>query len=357
MRNQIVLLAFSFLLFSCPSQKTNTIDKPNIPAKLPIVEAPPKIPPFEMELPDAYTLLAEATGDLNKDKLPEKVLVLNTGKIGDMGEERMILVFKVKDQEWQLMHRATGPVLLSEHGGLLGDPFQSIAIDRGAIVVKHLGGSRDKWNYTHRYRFQNNKWELICATTIKEAACTYRETFDYNLSTGEVAYNHIKQTCEDGTVAKTVAIIANDNFMYKMPKRPSLNGFIPGSLYAIHPTSGKCVPESNCYDYQRPVDIKEIVGIYTLGGHHESWALKVVPKGTDIEVKYYVIDGMLPPQLAEIDKYFTANRLDPFDLNWTDGTFDSELGKGRYRSSAGIQTITFFDIGSHIEDQLVLTKG
>jgi len=155
--------------------------------------------------------LDDATGDLNKDSIAEKVLVVNTNELGEMGTKRAVLVFKNNGKDWCLWHRATGPILPSEHGGMMGDPFESVTIESGTIVIKHFGGSRSKWYSTHRFRFQNGNWELIGATLVQELPCEEKETFDYNLSSGQVVYTHVQQACENGEKLQVVKIIAEEN--------------------------------------------------------------------------------------------------------------------------------------------------
>ena len=69
----------------------------------------------------------------------------------------------------------------------------------GHLHGDHFGGSRWKWNYTHRYRFQNNDWQLIGATINYGTPCDYSFTFDYNLSTGNIIYEKDTEFCNDTT--------------------------------------------------------------------------------------------------------------------------------------------------------------
>ena len=72
-----------------------------------------------------------------------------------------------------IIYKAIGGVLPSEHGGMMGDPFEGLSIDRKCIVIHHFGGSRDKWKYTHRFRNQNRDWELVGSTIQFGAVCDY----------------------------------------------------------------------------------------------------------------------------------------------------------------------------------------
>ena len=353
-----LLCLFTVLLFSCPFPPTNN---PDDETKIP-VSTPPKVtlPSFEMELPPSYKMLREAMGDLDGDGQAEKVFVLNTGEIGDMGEERILLIFKVIQNDWKLLHQARGAVLPSEHGGVFGDPFQSIKVENGTLVLKHFGGSREKWEYTHRFRYQDKKWELIGARVINEAACEWKEVFDYNLSTGKVNHQYAKQVCENGENPKVDGKVLTTEFISKKNPRPVLNGFYPGKLYAVNPQTGDCVPESSCYDYNearaKKKNLRDLVGTYTLGGHDQSWVVIILPKGKSLEVNYYSIDGMLPPEINRISSYYEPYVLEKFKVNTTDWTIETDIGTAGYSIQEGKETLTFFDIESHIDNQLVLTK-
>jgi len=141
--------------------------------------------------------IAEAYGDLDGDTISEKIIVINTSKQSDFGTIRNIEVYKKENGDWKLWHKSTGAVLPSGHGGMMGEPFSGITIERKCIVINHEGGSRGRWAYTHRYRFQNNDWYLIGATITFGTNCEYWKTYDYNLITGRVEAQHIDESCEE----------------------------------------------------------------------------------------------------------------------------------------------------------------
>lgn len=202
------------------------------------------LPRFDPVFPKGYDKIGEDTGDLTKDGIPEKVLVLNTDKLGDMGNEREIRIYKVENDTWKLWHTSTGAVLSSEAGGVMGDPFERINIENGAIVIKHFGGSRQKWEYTHRFRYQNNQWELIGVTILNTDPCEELESFDYNLSSGRVNYLLTKESCDNNGNELSSKTLVKEDFSYKMSSLPQMDGFIIGTTYAEH--NGKCYPPGNC---------------------------------------------------------------------------------------------------------------
>lgn len=380
MRNQLSLLfIFSLLIFSCkPKGDKNTNSTNGEPiTKVPPKETNPKpIPPFEMDIPNGHTLLTQTSGDLDKDEIDEKIIVLNNGIISDFGEERTILIFKADNGAWKMWERSTGAILPSKNGGMMGDPFQSIKVENGALVINHFGGSRIKWEYTHRFRFQNEKWELIGATSTSYAPCDEQQIFDYNLASGNVIYKDEKLTCSNGENEKVKAVRYETNFNYKKNSLPTLDDFDPSSVYAVDQVDGMCFPEGSCYEYQKLIDenskkynglryaaMSDLQGTYIQGGHEESWVIDIQPKMTkdkkvDYEVTFHNIDGMLPPSPSQEEILNLAKPaiIKKFDVDFAKMTFDSDIGKGKIGIDENSNTtLTFQDIESHISDELVVT--
>jgi len=394
MTKQILFISFLIIcFFSCLPESNNGNGLPtgNVSSNN---ETPSVVvPPFEVEFPDGYKILTEASGDLTKDGVDEKVLVLNTGKIGDMGEERVILIFKVETGGWKMIHRSSGVILPSEHGGVMGDPLQSVSVEKGAVVIKHFGGSRVKWDKTHRFRLQNDRWELVGATLITEDACVEKETFDYNLSSGRVTYSHVGLICENNK-PRTREIFSKAGFVSKLETLPQMNGFEFGKIHAINPRTKKCIPRDNCYGVEvneepvvnegnttkdEPVvipttgtneepseipnntnsslrDLTDLVGIYTSSGNDKSWILTIFPQRGAMEISYYKVNGLLD-DLELIIEGYTPEIIEKFEIKKSDNTIQSDLGKGKYSDAGGKQTITISGIKTHDGDKLILKKN
>ena len=175
--------------------------------------------------PKFWKLKATAFGDL--DKLPgdEAVAVYETPIPGDAGFEQVLAIFKKTGNRWTLWHQSAKPILGTQGGGTMGNPFERIAIANSAIVINHFGGSRQKWSYKHIYRFQNNDWYLIGASVHFGAPCDYFIDFDYNLSTGEVVAAYQEEICSDEE--KGVAKHLKDHFK-EAATLPKMDEFIPG---------------------------------------------------------------------------------------------------------------------------------
>ena len=115
----------------------------------------------------------------------------------------------------------------SKDGGMMDDPYGGIKTERGCLVIYHGGGSSWKWSYTHRYRFQNEAFELIGATIIHGKLGVEWNEYDYNLSTGKIIHTVEKEYYEGD---EWVSDICTNEFYSKVNPKPNLSSFQPGTL-------------------------------------------------------------------------------------------------------------------------------
>ena len=221
----------SLFVLSCASPSKDTSDaKDSAQTSAPIDQAIASDTALKMEgnqtvAIDTTKVLKQVSGDLDKDGIEEKIIVKNTPQTGDFGIVRKIAIYKNQNGNWQLWKESTGAVLPSEHGGMMGDPFDAINIEKGCIVIAHIGGSKDKWTYTHRYRFQNGDFYLIGASTSYGANCEMWTYNDFNLSTGKVEVKKENDNCEQST-----SVIQNKfSEQLDLKALPLMDGFYPGS--------------------------------------------------------------------------------------------------------------------------------
>ena len=192
---------------------------------------PQKVAPDTVTLPATLRKIAQAEGDLNKDGQPELVLVLDDlQSADDFGISRRIHIYRLENGQWKRWEEFRGGILSSESGGMMGDPFEAITIERGTIVINHFGGSRYKWTYTHRFRYQNGRWELIGATTLYGTPCEYWKTYDYNLSTDTVEVTEVFEDCD--TEKETTNKFS---FKHVIKPLPDLHDFEPGATAVAMP--------------------------------------------------------------------------------------------------------------------------
>lgn len=142
----------------------------------------------DIPAPEGYVILEEKEGDLDKDGIPEKVVVFNTNDSTDVGTIREIQVYKKSGNKWELLTSSKNAIGKSEDGGMGGDPFESIEIKGGVLIINQSGGSSWKWFKTDKYRFQNGRFQLIGVINNYGRPGEYFENIDFNLLTGKLVF-------------------------------------------------------------------------------------------------------------------------------------------------------------------------
>lgn len=182
-----------------PSGAKDKANEPDIPA------IPRMVNKVESVVPAGWEIIARASGDLNQDGKPDKVVIIDSA---DSNEEtaprpRLLIVLLADGDPFQFVVSAVSynSVRPRHTGGVLGDPFEELKIERGTFVISHYAGSRNRWGFKHRYRWQNDGWSLIGRTTITHDTLSpeYHEK-DENLITGRVIEKIVDQ---DGKKSKT----------------------------------------------------------------------------------------------------------------------------------------------------------
>lgn len=120
-------------------------------------------------LPAGYTLLSATRGDLNRDALPDWAVVLHrpdekqTSDVVAHPTKRPLLLFVGgAGGTYTLAARTDNAVYCVDCGGMMGDPFQQVAIKKGYFTVEHYGGSAHRWTryVTFRYDPASRTWLL-----------------------------------------------------------------------------------------------------------------------------------------------------------------------------------------------------
>lgn len=131
-------------------------------------------------------------GDLNKDGVKDAATVIEKAAPG--GEEApkraLLIAFGKPDGSYKLSVIADRVLLRADEGGVWGDPFDGLEINRGSLVVSEYGGSNWRWYNRYRFRYQDGDWFLIGMTSGTyfnggEEPEEQATEEDYNLLTGD----------------------------------------------------------------------------------------------------------------------------------------------------------------------------
>lgn len=139
--------------------------------------------------PAGSEIIETVNGDLDGDKIPEKVIIYNTKDTTDMGNIREIQILKKVNGKWTMLEKSKNAVMESNGGGMMGDPYQETVIKNGVLEITQAGGSSWKWGLTDKYRFQNGHFELIGYSSTYGRPGDYFVDVDFNLSTGQLIYS------------------------------------------------------------------------------------------------------------------------------------------------------------------------
>lgn len=181
------------------------------------------------------TVLVDIYGDLTNDKVEKRVVVTELDDEGEYGRIRLLQIFTKKNTKWIELANSKSAILESEAGGFSGDPFisKSLKITNGILEISHDGGSSWKWFITHKFRYQNNKFELIGYNYLYGKPCEYFETTDFNLSTGTIHFEKEFETCENKEQISTKD--ENEEFVKKIKPLPNLNTINVKKLKIVTP--------------------------------------------------------------------------------------------------------------------------
>lgn len=112
------------------------------------------------QLPTDFKIFDFASGDLNKDGRIDYIIVLKS-KNGNLNVIRPMYIFLDINAKYQLFAINNKAIGDNECGGMYGDCYKNIVINKGRFSIEYYGGSG------------NNKW-------LKNA------TFNYNITTKEI---------------------------------------------------------------------------------------------------------------------------------------------------------------------------
>ena len=118
-------------------------------------------PDVERFIEPGTTVLAVERGDLNRDGREDAIVVLEP-EAADVPRPLLILV-RDANGALRLAKRSAKAVSCRECGGMMGDPFQHVTIEKGRFTITHYGGSSWRWSSetTFAWSRRDQSWQLV----------------------------------------------------------------------------------------------------------------------------------------------------------------------------------------------------
>lgn len=168
----------------------------------------------QLQIPFHYALVDSVSGDLDKDGVKELAVVYNMDDNDSAefeGVPRMLIIYKNNNNTWQQWQKSAQAVLGSRDGGMMGDPYQEMTIEKGILSINQAGGSSWKWDYTDKYRYQNGAFYLIGYSSNAGKPCEYWKDVDFNLMTGLMIVTKEYEECDENNEDEAPKIYKKEN--------------------------------------------------------------------------------------------------------------------------------------------------
>ncbi len=115
-------------------------------------------------LPDGLDVMDFEYGDLNKDDRTDDVILIGYDKkkeeddmSADPPARPLLILTRTEDGKLKKEASNDKSVLCVSCGGVMGDPYQDIAIKNGYFSVEHYGGSSWRWTRIVTYKYDEAK--------------------------------------------------------------------------------------------------------------------------------------------------------------------------------------------------------
>ncbi|MET4082073.1 hypothetical protein ABIB40_002029 [Pedobacter sp. UYP30] len=163
------LVVFLFLTNVATAQKS--FHFPKIPSAISAVE---------QAVPAGWHLFSKTYGDLNNDGTDDLTVILeanqeinetrvygdnHTAIIREKQKPRILAMFfrDKNSNQYQLSVQNNNFILRAKEGGVVGEPFEQMAIKDEQLYLRFKGGSVWRWEMGYTFKFLNNSWTLTNA--------------------------------------------------------------------------------------------------------------------------------------------------------------------------------------------------
>jgi hypothetical protein len=158
-------------------------------------------------IPKGFVLSSTSIGDLNKDGIDDKVLLVKGtdkgafvkneyGELVDRNKRGIIVLFKKDNQYEQILKNLNCFSSENEDGGVYYAPELSLEIGKGNLYVNYAHGRYGYWKYTFRYR--KGDFYLIGYDNSEGGAVVEKETSINFLSKKKQVKENVNENAQGG---------------------------------------------------------------------------------------------------------------------------------------------------------------
>jgi hypothetical protein len=115
-------------------------------------------------VPDGFTILDSASGDINRDGKKDWVIILKNDyeEVNADTVRPLLLLLGSENGRYKLAERNDSVVLCKGCGGVFGDPYAGITVKNNFFSIEHYGGSSWRWTriITFKYDIKTKQFVL-----------------------------------------------------------------------------------------------------------------------------------------------------------------------------------------------------
>ncbi len=192
-------------------------------------------------IPTGWVILDSVSFDYNNDSLLDYVVIIETienvkynkmwGSVEmEMDDKpRILFILKGTKNGFSLGCQANELILTSGQGGMMGDPYQGISVSGNKICTSFWGGSRDKWNLSHCFIYQNNNW-ILRSTETSGGNAELMYLMNYDFETGKFNYEYFEEKYNEASDSTTIVKDKRYSKVIKLGQVIQMDSFRPWTL-------------------------------------------------------------------------------------------------------------------------------
>jgi hypothetical protein len=114
-------------------------------------------------IPENFSILDSASGDINKDGKKDWVVILRTNyeEVNIDTARPLLLLLGEERGEYKLAGRNDSIVLCKGCGGVFGDPYVGITVKNNFFSIEHYGGSGWRWTRIITFKYDTKIKQVI----------------------------------------------------------------------------------------------------------------------------------------------------------------------------------------------------